>query len=128
MNILLDTHVLIWLAMEPQKLSQQAKTILSNPNNTLFLSLVSIWEMQIKIQIGKLTLNLSLREVIESQQQVNGLQILPIELAHIFALEVLPNHHRDPFHRLLLAQALVAQIPILSIDAIFDHYPVPRLW
>ena len=128
MNILLDTHVLIWLAMEPQKLSQQAKTILSNPNNTLFLSLVSIWEMQIKIQIGKLTLNVSLREVIERQQQVNGLQILPIELAHIFALEVLPNHHRDPFDRLLLAQALVAQIPILSIDAIFDRYPVPRLW
>ena len=128
MNILLDTHVLIWLAMEPQNLSQQAKTILSNPNNTLFLSLVSIWEMQIKIQIGKLTLNVSLKKVIESQQQVNGLQILPIELAHIFALEVLPNHHRDPFDRLLLAQALVAQIPILSIDAIFEQYPVQRLW
>ncbi|MDJ1180309.1 type II toxin-antitoxin system VapC family toxin [Roseofilum sp. BLCC_M91] len=128
MNILLDTHVLIWLAIEPQKLSTQATQILRDSNNTLFFSLVSIWEMQIKIQLNKLTLNLPLSEVIDRQQQVNGLQILPIELAHIFALEQLPNPHRDPFDRLLIAQVFVSQIPILSIDIIFDRYPVQRLW
>ena len=73
-------------------------------------------------------LNVSLPELIERQQQVNGLQILPIELAHIFALEALPTHHRDPFDRLLIAQAVVLQIPILSIDAVFDSYFVQRLW
>jgi len=128
MNILLDTHVLIWLAIEPQKLSRQATHIIMNSNNTLFFSLVSIWEIQIKIQLNKLRLNLPLSEVIDRQQQVNGLQILPIELAHIFALEQLPNAHRDPFDRLLIAQALVTQIPILSVDIIFDRYPVQRLW
>lgn len=94
----------------------------------MFLSLVSVWEMQIKIQLKKLTLNIPLSQVRDRQQQVNGLQILPIELAHIFALEKLPNPHRDPFDRLLIAQAFVTQIPILSIDAIFDHYPIQRLW
>jgi len=128
MNILLDTHVFIWLAIEPQKLSKQATDIIMNSNNTLFFSLVSIWEMQIKIQLNKLRLNLPLSEVIDRQQQVNGLQILPIELAHIFALEQLPNAHRDPFDRLLIAQALVTQIPILSVDIIFDRYRVQRLW
>ncbi|MDJ1174731.1 type II toxin-antitoxin system VapC family toxin [Roseofilum capinflatum] len=99
-----------------------------NSNNTLSFSLVSIWEMQIKIQLNKLRINLPLSEVIDRQQQVNGLQILPIELTHIFALEQLPNPHRDPFDRLLIAQALVTQIPILSVDIIFDRYPVQRLW
>ncbi|WP_318699187.1 MULTISPECIES: type II toxin-antitoxin system VapC family toxin [unclassified Roseofilum] len=84
--------------------------------------------MQIKIQLNKLTLNLPLSQVINRQKQVNDLPILPIELAHVFALEQLPNPHRDPFDRLLIAQAFVAQIPILSIDIIFDRYPVQRLW
>lgn len=128
MNILLDTHALIWLAISPQNLSQQATNIITDPTHTLFTSLVSIWEMQIKLQLGKLTLNVSLTELIERQQQVNGLQILPIELAHIFALNTLPNAHRDPFDRLLIAQAVVTQMPILSIDAVFDSYPVQRLW
>lgn len=130
MNILLDTdtHVLILLAIEPQKLSQQAVNIVSSLDNTLFLSLVSVWEMQIKIQIGKLSLNMPLLELIECQQQVNGVQILAIELAHILALDILPNHHRDPFDRLLLAQATVTQMPILSTDAIFDRYGLQRLW
>ena len=91
MKILLNTHVLIWLAISPQNLSKPAIDILTDPNYTLFSSLVSIWEMQIKLQIGKLTLNVSLPELIERQQQVNGLQILPIELEHILALAGLPD-------------------------------------
>jgi len=127
-RLLLDTHTLIWWALSPEKLSNRVLTQLSDSENTLSLSLVSIWEMQIKLQLGKLTLNLPLPELIESQSQVNGLQILAIELAHIWKLADLPNQHQDPFDRLLAAQALVEHLPLVSIDAIFDAYQVERLW
>jgi PIN domain nuclease of toxin-antitoxin system len=84
--------------------------------------------MQIKLQIGKLTLNLPLPQLIENQCQTNGLQLLSIETSHIYALNNLPPHHKDPFDRILIAQAIVEQIAILSIDEIFDNYPIQRLW
>lgn len=128
MNLLLDTHVFIWLSLSPERLSEQVTDLLMDETNLWFLSLVSVWEMQIKRQLGKLSLNLPLPELIASQQQTNGLQLLPIELNHIFTLENLPQFHRDPFDRLLIAQAITEQIPLLSIDTVFDHYPVQRLW
>lgn len=128
MNLLLDTHVFIWLSLSPERLSERVTDLLMDETNLWFLSLVSVWEMQIKRQLGKLSLNLPLPELIASQQQTNGLQLLPIELNHIFALENLPQFHRDPFDRLLIAQAITEQIPLLSIDTVFDHYPVQRLW
>lgn len=128
MNLLLDTHVFIWLSLTPERLSQQVTDLLMDETNLWFLSLASVWEMQIKRQLGKLSLNLPLPELIASQQQTNGLQLLPIELNHIFTLENLPQFHRDPFDRLLIAQAITEQIPLLSIDTVFDHYPVQRLW
>ena len=128
MNLLLDTHVLIWLSLTPERLSERVTDLLMDETNLWFLSLASVWEMQIKRQLGKLSLNLPLPELIASQQQTNGLQLLPIELNHIFTLENLPQFHRDPFDRLLIAQAITEQIPLLSIDTVFDHYPVQRLW
>lgn len=128
MNLLLDTHVFIWLSLSPERLSERVTDLLMDETNLWFLSLVSVWEMQIKRQLGKLSLNLPLPELIASQQQTNGLQLLPIELNHIFTLENLPQFHRDPFDRLLIAQAITEQIPLLSIDTVFDHYPVQRLW
>jgi PIN domain nuclease of toxin-antitoxin system len=128
MNLLLDTHVFIWLSLTPERLSQQVTDLLMDETNLWFLSLASVWEMQIKRQLGKLSLNLPLPELIASQQQTNGLQLLPIELNHIFTIENLPQFHRDPFDRLLIAQAITEQIPLLSIDTVFDHYPVQRLW
>jgi len=128
MNLLLDTHVFIWLSLTPERLSEQVTDLLMDETNLWFLSLASVWEMQIKRQLGKLSLNLPLPELIASQQQTNGLQLLPIELNHIFTLENLPQFHRDPFDRLLIAQAITEQIPLLSIDTVFDHYPVQRLW
>lgn len=128
MNLLLDTHVFIWLSLTPERLSERVTDLLMDETNLWFLSLVSVWEMQIKRQLGKLSLNLPLPELIASQQQTNGLQLLPIELNHIFTLENLPQFHRDPFDRLLIAQAITEQIPLLSIDTVFDHYPVQRLW
>jgi len=128
MNLLLDTHVFIWLSLTPERLSERVTDLLMDETNLWFLSLVSVWEMQIKRQLGKLSLNLPLPELITSQQQTNGLQLLPIELNHIFTLENLPQFHRDPFDRLLIAQAITEQITLLSIDTVFDHYPVQRLW
>lgn len=128
MNVLLDTHVLIWWSISPGNLSETVYQLLDDQSNSLFFSLASIWEMQIKLQIGKLTLNLPLPELIENQCQTNGLQLLSIETSHIYALNNLPSHHKDPFDRILIAQAIVETIPIVSIDGIFDNYPIQRLW
>lgn len=128
MKLLLDTHVLIWLAINPELLSERVRNLLTDDNNTWILSIVSVWEIQIKVQLGKLNLPTSLSELIASQQQVNNMQILPIELNHIYTLNDLPNHHRDPFDRILIAQAVFEKIPLLSIDEIFDAYPVEKIW
>jgi PIN domain nuclease of toxin-antitoxin system len=128
MRLLIDTHVFIWLNEAPNKIPQKTITMLSEPENDLLLSLVSIWEMQIKIQLGKLQLQDPLREVLMTQRSVNGLQLLPIHLDHIWMLEGLPDHHRDPFDRLLIAQALSIQLPIVSADSMFDRYPIRRFW
>lgn len=128
MRLLLDTHVLIWSTASPQKLSQQVTNLLADTNNYWVVSIASVWKMQIKIQLGKLNLNLPLAELIENLRQINNIQILPIELNHIYALKNLPQHHRDPFDRILIAQAIVENIPLLSIDKIFDVYPVKKLW
>lgn len=128
MNILLDTHVLIWSAGDPDRLPTKVVNLLTDTSNTLIFSLASIWEMQIKLQLGKLTLDLPLPELVESQCQTNGLQLLSIETSHIYTLTNLPDRHRDPFDRILIAQAIVEQMPIVSIDAVFDNYPIEKLW
>lgn len=97
MKLLLDTHTFIWWDSSPQKLSPKALALCQNPENILLLSIGSIWEMQIKIQLGKLSLNLPLPQLIESQQQTNDIEVLPINLTHLFTLDSLPNHHKDPF-------------------------------
>jgi PIN domain nuclease of toxin-antitoxin system len=127
-KLLLDSHVLIWWASSSEKLSERVYSLINDTNNTLVFSIASVWEIQIKLQLGKLNLNSSLPVLIENQQRVNNLQLLPIELTHIYALTNLPNHHRDPFDRLLIAQANVEQVPIVSVDSVFDNYPIQRLW
>jgi PIN domain nuclease of toxin-antitoxin system len=96
--------------------------------NTLLLSVASIWEMQIKLQLGKLKLNLPLTELLTSQQQTNHIEVLPITLIHILALENLPNQHKDPFDRLLIAQANVEEAVLVSCDQVFAKYPVNLAW
>jgi PIN domain nuclease of toxin-antitoxin system len=128
MRLLLDTNVFIWLNEAPTQIPQQMMTLLIDSDHELFFSLVSVWEMQIKMQLGKLQLQDSLPEILMTQQSENGLQMFPISLEHIWALEGLPNHHRDPFDRLLIAQAIAAQLSIVSADSMFDRYPVQRLW
>ncbi len=127
MRILLDTHIFLWWDNDPDHLLAQAKNLCQDPANTLVLSVVSVWEMQIKQQLGKLTLRLPLSELIEDQQKTNGVEILPISLVHVLALETLPLHHKDPFDRLLIAQSRSEGIGLLSVDPIFKQYAVTLL-
>lgn len=128
MNILLDTHTFIWWDTEPKQLSARALTLCRDPKNQLILSVVSIWEMVIKIQIGKLQFTKSLAEMVAGQQKTNQLVLLPIRLEHALAVESLPLYHKDPFERLLIAQANVENMIILSRDTQFTSYEVQVEW
>jgi PIN domain nuclease of toxin-antitoxin system len=128
MNLLLDTHTFIWWDSEPAKLSTQALALCQDPENSLILSVASLWEMQIKLQLGKLRLALPLGQIIESQQQTNQIEILPITMPHVFALGNLPSHHKDPFDRLLIAQAIVEDATLVTGDRMFSEYPVNVAW
>ena len=127
MRILFDTHSFLWWDNDPDRLSEQAKALCKDPANTLVLSIVSAWEMQIKQQLGKLNLRLPVAELIQDQQNTNGIEILPITLPHVLALEALPPHHKDPFDRLLIAQANAENLSLLSVDPIFNRYEVRLL-
>ena len=122
MNVLLDTHVFIWLDTAPDLLSQTALRFCQNQDNQLYLSMASVWEMQIKYQLGKLNLKLSIENMITTQQQDNDLKTLGIEAKHIYQLNNLPLHHNDPFDRLILAQALTENMSVISADTKFKHY------
>ncbi len=128
MKYLLDTHTLIWLDSEPEKLSSKAIELCADRTNRLLLSIANVWEMQIKIQLGKLTLPDRLANIIATQQATNGIQLLPIELPHIFELATLPNYHKDPFDRLLIAQARVEKAVLITSDQQFARYPVSVVW
>ena len=128
MNLLLDSHTFIWSYDEQHKLSQIALQAMSNPANIMFLSVASAWEIQIKIMIGKFKLQDPLTDVIAEQQQINGLQILPVYLSHALYLENLPLHHKDPFDRLLISQAIVENMNLVSADPEFVKYQVNLLW
>ena len=125
MRVLLDTHVFLWLNDDPSKLSPAARLVCDDSANSLYLSLASLWEIQIKQQLGKLQFDLPWQEMLTVQQQDNGLILLPIEISHIAALENLPLVHRDPFDRLLIAQAIQEGMTILSADSVFTNYPAP---
>jgi PIN domain nuclease of toxin-antitoxin system len=128
MNLLLDTHAFIWLDGDQQKLSPAATQALADPQNSLWLSTVSLWEIQIKLQLGKLNLRGSLAEVLHDQERVNGLRLLPLQPAHVLALSSLPLHRTDPFDRMLLAQAQHEGWTLVSKDSEFQAYAVPLLW
>lgn len=128
MKFLLDTHTFIWWDIQPTHLSPRALALCQDPNNQLILSVVSVWEMEIKIQLGKLHFVKPLADMIADQQQTNNLEILPMTLAHALAIEVLPMFHKDPFDRLLIAQAKIEAIPLISRDPEFAAYPMVVEW
>jgi PIN domain nuclease of toxin-antitoxin system len=128
MRLLLDTHAFIWLDANRNRLSEAAENAITNSDNEVFLSYASIWEIQIKIQLDKLKLAISLEETITAQQESNGIQLLSIQLNHILALNNLPHHHRDPFDRLLIAQAQVENLTLVTHDTKIGLYDVATLW
>ena len=130
MKLLLDTHSFLWAAGRQQfaLLPQATKDVLEDGTNTLLLSVASIWELAIKASLGKLQLSESVADLVRFQQANSGIQLLPITLTHIELVETLPFHHKDPFDRLLIAQAQAENLTIVSIDAAFDPYGVKRLW
>ncbi len=125
---LLDTHTFIWLDSFPENLSPLALTACENRRNEMYLSVVSVWEMMIKIHKQRLTLRIPLREMIQGQQEINGVKLLPVELSHVYALEGLPLNHNDPFDRLLVAQAIAEQMVLVSADSKLIFYPVEIIW
>ncbi len=128
MKLLLDTHTFIWWDSEPARLSSLALALCQDSENTLLVSVVSTWEMQIKAQLGKLRLELPLAELIENQKRINSLEILHIELEHVLALDHLPPVHKDPFDRLLVAQARVEGASLVTNDLVMANYPVRVIW
>ncbi len=124
MNLLLDTHIFLWLNQEPEKIPAHVLALCEDASNTLFLSQISPWEIQIKSQLGKLKLAVPLAKMIETQQAENDLRILPITLAHIYALSELESHHNDPFDRLLIAQAKTESMLIVTLDSKIKVYSV----
>ena len=128
MKFLLDTHTFIWYVTNNQKLSLPAQQLINDGNNEVLLSIASIWEMAIKHSIGKLSFELPFEIFISQQLAVNNFDLLNIEVNYLNVVANLPLHHRDPFDRLIIAQAMVERIPVVGIDEIFDSYPIQRLW
>ncbi len=128
MKLLLDTHAFIWWDSQPDALSARVLALCQDRSNTLLLSVVSLWEILVKMQLGKLRMSTSLRDVIGSQVRLNQLEILPFTFDHVWALENLPAYHKDPFDRLLIAQAIVEEAMLVTNDAMIAKYPVNIVW
>ncbi|GAB4045320.1 type II toxin-antitoxin system VapC family toxin [Spirosoma litoris] len=127
MDYILDTQVFIWHATGDVKLSNRAKQIIES-DATCWISIASIWEMAIKYKLGSLLFAKPFDELIQEQITLYDYNVYPIELRHTFLLSQLEQHHKDPFDRLIIAQSIVDNIPVISVDSAFDLYPVNRIW
>ena len=127
MKFLLDTHTFLWFIEDNSQLSTKAKTLLES-EASLFISVASLWEMAIKISISKLTLTQPFVTFVPDQLEKSAIDILPISVEHLALVATLALHHRDPFDRLLVAQAILEALPIVSIDSKLDAYSIKRIW
>ena len=127
MDLLLDTHTLIWFFNADEQLSINARNLVANPTNNCFLSIASIWEMGIKISLNKLELRGNLAQVAQFIAE-NSIELLPITFGHVQQLATLPFHHRDPFDRIIIAQALIEQLVLVTKDAVFGQYKAATVW
>lgn len=124
MNVLVDTHVWIWSLADPSRLSAESRSLLSSSRNVVYLSAASAWELAIKAALGKIELPEPVETYVPTRMARQGITALPITHTHALRVSTLPPHHRDPFDRLLIAQALVERLPILTADVAFDRYDV----
>lgn len=128
MTLLLDTHTVLWFVEDAPALSDRARAAIEDLDNTPTYSIVSVWEMAIKVGLGKLAVSRPLYPEFARLLQEHGFEQLEISYRHASEAGRLPWHHRDPFDRLLIAQTLVENLPIVSVDPAFDHYAVTRIW
>lgn len=128
MRAILDTHAFIWWVTDDSRLSSTAKTIITNPGNLLFLSAASAWEIVIKVRLGKLTLPEAPEIYIPSRLKMNRFESLSIQMVHALQVTSLPDLHRDPFDRIIIAQSQVEKMPIVSVDSQIIQYPVDVIW
>jgi len=128
MKVLVDTHTFIWALCEPDRLTLRVKQLLRSDASELVFSLVSLWEIAIKIETGKLNTIGSSVAYIRDRMNAYSMELLPIRYEHLLQLEALPAHHGDPFDRLLIAQAIAESLPILTHDKKFSRYPVKLIW
>jgi len=128
MKILLDTHSFLWFISGDSNLSQAGRSIIEDETSERFLSVASLWEMAIKISIGKLKLTSRFQDLIPYQLDRNGIKLLNINIDHTAQLISIPFHHRDPFDRMIIAQALAEELPVVSADESFDAYSISRIW
>ncbi|AFZ36333.1 PilT protein domain protein [Stanieria cyanosphaera PCC 7437] len=124
MKLLLDTHCWLWWLNEPQKLTSSMQQAICDSENELFLSVASIWEIAIKVAIGKLTIPQPLSQLVTEQLPLDGINTLDIRMIHVLKIEELPLHHQDPFDRILIAQAICENLTIMTCDRKFVAYPV----
>lgn len=127
MRLLLDTHAIIWHIEQNPTLSARASAAIKNPDNEIFVSTVSLWELSIKASLGKLKLPKPIRNI-ATELRDSGVTFLPISEGHALATESLPWHHRDPFDRMLIAQSNQEDLTLVTRDGIFGEYAVSRLW
>ncbi len=128
MAYLLDTHTFLWMRHAPERLGARARGVCADLDSELYLSVVSVWEMAIKLSIGKLRLSTPLRAIVHEARTARGIGVLDVQVSHVLRVEQLPFHHRDPFDRLLVAQALEEGLILLSADEAFAAYPIQRVW
>jgi PIN domain nuclease of toxin-antitoxin system len=127
MRVLIDTHTYIWFAHGSRKISTKARDIISNYDNKIFISSASIWEMAIKYSLGKLQLQKPFHRIIEDLN-FNYIEILPINFEHSLKVTKLDFIHKDPFDRILVAQSMIENMPIISKDIMLDKYGITRIW
>lgn len=128
MKYLLDTHTYLWILFEPANLSKKVLRIVENPENALYLSVASIWEIIIKFKIGKLNLRHSPAKIISESLVAIDCKILEITMAHTFGLLNLPDLHKDPFDRILVCQSNHEKLPIITKDSLITQYKVNAIW
>jgi len=128
MRVLLDTHAFLWLVTDDSRLSRKSRSVFLDDCNDILISAVTGFEIAVKYSLGKLGLSQRPDLFIAERIEANALTVLPLAMGHAIAVGSLPFHHRDPFDRLLIAQALIERIPVLSNDKVFNAYGVKRIW
>ena len=128
MDALLDTHAYLWLTSDESQLGAAALSVIKNTSNRLFLSIASEWEIAIKVGNGRLSIAVTLDELLIVTPRKLKIDLLPIQPTHLVAVPSLPMHHKDPFDRLLVAQSLTENLPFISADSLLDRYGIRRIW